>query len=190
MRVIPMDRESQLKQLEPGDAVEMFWLIDTNRAYLRQWLPWLDYNVSVEDTAGFISMTMEQHNNNQGTHYGIWHRGRLAGTLGVHKIDWLNRNTTLGYWLAAPFQGRGLMTKAVTVYMDRLIFGSWGLERLTIQAATGNARSRAIPERLGFQLEGVLRRNEFLYDHFVDHAVYSMLRSEWQARRKETAKTD
>lgn len=188
MRVIPLDNESQLKQLEPRDAAEMFRLIDSNRAYLRQWLPWVDYNVSVEDTAGFIAMKMEQHNNNQGTHYGIWHQGRLAGTLGVHRIDWFNKNTALGYWLAAPFQGRGLMTKAVAVYMDRLVFGSWGLERLAIQAATGNVRSRAIPERLGFQLEGVLRHIEFLNGRFVDHAVYSMLRSEWQARRKQWAK--
>ncbi|TGV06666.1 N-acetyltransferase, partial [Mesorhizobium sp. M00.F.Ca.ET.186.01.1.1] len=58
------------------------------------------------------------------------------------------------------------------------------LEKITIQAATGNAKSRAIPERLGFQLEGILRRNEFLYDHFVDHAVYSMLKEEWQERAR------
>lgn len=189
MRVLPMTEDSFLKQLEPGDASEMFWLIDTNRAYLRQWLPWLDYNTKVEDSAQFIAMTIDQHNNNQGTHYGIWYKGRLAGTLGVHNIDWINKKTSLGYWLGSQFQGRGLMTQAVVTYMDRLIFGSWKLERLTIQAATGNARSRAIPERLGFQLEGVMRRNEFLYDHYVDHAVYSMLRSEWLELRGGKNKT-
>lgn len=190
MRLIPMTDESFLKQLELADAAEMFRLIDTNRAYLREWLPWLDYNTKVEDTAQFIGMTISQHNNNQGTHYGIWYKGRLAGTLGVHNIDWINKKTSLGYWLGAQFQGRGLMTRAVFTYMDRLVFGSWGMERLTIQAATGNAKSRAIPERLGFQLEGVLRRNEFLYDHYVDHAVYSMLRAEWQERRERMSKSD
>lgn len=183
MRVIPMTEESYLKQLEPSDAQEMFWLTDTNRQYLREWLPWLDYTRTVEDTAGFIQMTINQHNNNQGTHYGIWYKGRLAGTLGVHNLDWINRKTSLGYWLGAQFQGHGLMTQAVVSYMDQLVFGSWGMEKLTIQAATENGKSRAIPERLGFQLEGVLRRNEFLYDHFVDHAVYSMLRSEWEEFR-------
>lgn len=179
MRVLPMTEEAFLKQLEPSDAAEMFWLTDTNRAYLREWLPWLDYTRHVEDTAHFIAMTINQHNNNQGTHYGIWYRGRMAGTLGVHNLDWINKKTSLGYWLGAQYQGRGLMSMAVETYMDRLIFGSWGMEKVTIQAATGNAKSRAIPERLGFTLEGVLRQNEFLYDHYVDHAVYSMLRSEW-----------
>ncbi|WP_309479780.1 GNAT family N-acetyltransferase [Brevibacillus agri] len=183
MRRIPINEETFLKQLELSDAAEMFWLTDTNRPYLKEWLPWLNFTKRVEDTSHFIQRTIQQHNDNQGIHYGIWHNGRLAGTLGVHNIDWINKKTAIGYWLGAQFQGKGLMTGAVAVYMDQLIFGSWGLEKVTIQAATENYRSRAIPERLGFQLEGILRRNEFLYDHFVDHAVYSMLKEEWLARR-------
>ncbi|KQL46190.1 alanine acetyltransferase [Brevibacillus choshinensis] len=183
MRRILMTENSFLKQLEPGDAGEMYWLTDSNRSYLKEWLPWLDYTRQVEDTAQFINMTINQHNNNQGTHYGIWYNGRLAGTLGVHNIDWINKKTSIGYWLGAQFQGKGLMTAAVATYVDRLIFGSWDLEKVTIQAATENYKSRSIPERLGFQQEGILRRNEFLYDHFVDHAVYSLLRSEWEEAR-------
>ncbi|WP_238933475.1 GNAT family N-acetyltransferase [Brevibacillus choshinensis] len=179
MRRIRMTENSFLKQLEPADAGEMFWLTDTNRSYLKEWLPWLDYTKKVQDTAHFINMTVNQHNNNQGTHYGIWYDGRLAGTLGVHNIDWINKKTSIGYWLGAQFQGKGLMTSAVATYIDRLIFGSWDLEKVTIQAATENHKSRSIPERLGFHLEGILRRNEFLYDHFVDHATYSLLREEW-----------
>jgi ribosomal-protein-serine acetyltransferase len=178
-----MTMEACLKQLEPADAEELFWLTDVNRAYLRQWLPWLDIVREVKDTAQFIALTIDQHKRRQGTHYGIWYKGRLAGTLGVHSIDWNNRKTSIGYWLGEQFQGKGLMTQAVAAYLDHLVFGEWNLERVAIQAATGNVKSRAIPERLGFQLEGVLRSNEFLYDHFVDHAVYSMLAAEWRGRR-------
>lgn len=183
MRRIQMTKDSLLKQLELADAEELFRLTDANRSYLKQWLPWLDYTKRVEDTAQFIRMTINQHSNNQGIHYGIWYKGRLAGTIGVHNIDWINKKTAIGYWLGEQFQGRGLMTNAVSAYMEHLIFTSWGLEKVTIQAATENDRSRAIPERLGFHLEGVLRRNEFLYDRFVDHAVYSLLRSEWEEAR-------
>jgi ribosomal-protein-serine acetyltransferase len=49
-----------------------------------------------------------------------------------------------------------------------------------IRAAVENKKSRAIPERLGFLFEGVERDGEWLYDHFVDLAVYGMLAADWR----------
>ena len=57
-------------------------------------------------------------------------------------------------------------------------FNTLKLNRIAIQCATENTRSRAIPERLGFKLEGIVREAEWLYDHYVDHALYSLLRSD------------
>jgi ribosomal-protein-serine acetyltransferase len=54
------------------------------------------------------------------------------------------------------------------------------LHRLEVRCAVANARSRAIPERLGFRLEGTIREAEWLYDRFVDHAVYGLLEAEWR----------
>ena len=53
-----------------------------------------------------------------------------------------------------------------------------GLNKIVIQYAEGNSKSRSIAERLGFKTDGVLRNNEQLYDHFVDHVVYSLLTTE------------
>ncbi|MBH0331407.1 alanine acetyltransferase [Brevibacillus brevis] len=176
---IAINEDTYLKQLELADAEELFLLTDSNRENLMEWLPWLNYTKKVEDSRQFIQATIHQYNDNRGIHYGIWYQGRLAGTVGVHTVDWINKKTSIGYWLGAQFQGKGLMTEAVATYLDVLIFGSWDLEKVTIQAATENHKSRSIPERLGFQLEGILRRNEFLYDHYVDHATYSLLKEEW-----------
>jgi ribosomal-protein-serine acetyltransferase len=182
MKRMELSQDAHLKQLEMADAEEMFRLTEENRGYLRQWLPWLDAVKRVEATENFIAMTIRQDDQRQGKHYGIWYRGRLAGTLGVHSIDWNNRKTSIGYWLAAGYQGKGLMTEAVAAYIDQLIFGDWNLNKVTIAAAVGNVKSRAIPERLGFQLEGIIRSNEWLYDHFVDHAVYGLLKAEWDVK--------
>jgi ribosomal-protein-serine acetyltransferase len=57
-------------------------------------------------------------------------------------------------------------------------FDAWQLNRITIECATDNTRSRAVAERLGFKLEGIVRQIEWLHDHFADHALYGRLRSE------------
>jgi ribosomal-protein-serine acetyltransferase len=43
----------------------------------------------------------------------------------------------------------------------------------------GNARSRAIPERLGFREEGTLREVERVGDRWLDGVIYSMLAADW-----------
>lgn len=58
-------------------------------------------------------------------------------------------------------------------------FNEWNLNRVEIRCATGNTASQSIPKALGFEEEGLLRENEWLYDHFVDHVVFSMLKRNW-----------
>jgi ribosomal-protein-serine acetyltransferase len=94
----------------------------------------------------------------------------MAGVVGYNRIDWQNRVGYIGYWLAENYQGKGLMTSSCRAVID-YGFHSLNLNRMVIAAATENHRSRAVPERLGFIHEGTLREAEWLYDHFVDHAV-------------------
>ena len=58
-------------------------------------------------------------------------------------------------------------------------FGTLKLNKIEIEAAVENYKSRAIPERLGFIHEGTIRDGEWLYDHFVDWALYGMRAAEW-----------
>ncbi len=64
------------------------------------------------------------------------------------------------------------------------------LNRVEIRCATGNDKSRAIPVRLGFREEGLLRDAEWLYDHFVDHIVYAMLSRDWAAAMARVSSTE
>lgn len=173
-----IDEDLELRLLEDRDADELFKLLDHNRKYLRQWLPWVDGTKAAADTREFIRKSLDKFARNDGFNAGLWYRGRLAGVIGYHGIDWPNRATALGYWLGEAFQGRGLMTR-VRALVDHA-FRDLGLNRVEVRCATENRRSRAIPERLGFRQEGVSRQAEWLYDRFVDLVVYGMVAEEWE----------
>ena len=66
------------------------------------------------------------------------------------------------------------MTRSCRALIDHA-FSTLGLHRVVIRCAVENHRSRAIPERLGFTLEGIERESQWLYDHFVDLAIYALL---------------
>ena len=174
----------ELRLYEEADADELFAAVDANRAHLRQWLPWLDQVKTVEDERAFIAANRQRFARENGFNAGIWHDGRLVGGVGLHYVDRLNRKTEIGYWLAASAQGKGIMTRAVRAVL-RKMFDVQKLNRVVLYAATENRRSRAVAERVGFTLEGVAREAEWLYDRFVDLAIYSMLASEWGERSRQ-----
>ena len=177
---IKIDGGIELKLLSEHDAAAMFHLINTNRIYLRQWLPWIDYTQSIEDERSFIHSTIVQYQENRSISCAIWYQGRIVGSLGYHPFDWVNRKVEIGYWLAEQFQGRGIMTKSCNALLA-YAFNELKLNKVEIRCATGNTQSCAIPERLNFKLEGIIRNAEWLYDHYVDLRLYGLLMEEWRS---------
>ena len=154
-----------LKILEEREAEQLFKLVDSNRDYLGEFLP-------------FIQSALEQFTRCDGFHCGIWYDDELVGVIGLHYLDLVNKRTSIGYYLAKHFQKKGIMT-ACTKVLIRYVFEEFDINRVEIQMSTRNPKSKAIPERLGFTQEGVLRSNERLRGEFSDSYVYSLLREEY-----------
>lgn len=173
-----IDDDIVLQLLEENHAGELFALTERSRDHLRRWLPWVDATQTVEDSRNFIVKSLEQYNRNEAMNAGIWYHGKLAGIISFARLDLHNKNAMIGFWIGKEYEGKGLMTRSCKALIEKG-FGEMGLNRIELTAALENRRSRAIPERLGFQLEGVLRQSTWLYDHFQDMAIYSLLRSEW-----------
>jgi ribosomal-protein-serine acetyltransferase len=168
-----------LRLLEESDADELFGVIDANREHLGTWMPWVAFEHEPADVLPFIRLTRKQIGENNGLQTAIVDpEGRIAGMVGFHEVDWMNRKSSIGYWLARAEQGRGTMTEAVRAYVDHAL-ATLKLNRVTIQAAVENTRSRAVPERLGFREEGVLRGVERIGDRMLDGVVYAMLAADW-----------
>jgi ribosomal-protein-serine acetyltransferase len=155
-------------------------LVDRNRQHLREWLPWVDATRSPADTRNFIEQSYLQFQQGTAINYGIRVDGNLAGVVGFHGFDRIHRVTSLGYWLAEDHCGQGIMLKCVAHCIDAA-FREEKMNRLYIRCAVKNARSRQIPIKLGLSHEGIQRQAEFLYDHFVDLDIYSVLAEEWDS---------
>ena len=104
------------------------------------------------------------------------YKDQLVGMNGFHGIS--NKWGSIGYWVAKPFCGKGIATRTSRALIN-YGFEKNNLNLIELRAATDNTSSRRVAENLGMKLDGILRQREWLYEHFVDHAVYSVLKSEW-----------
>jgi ribosomal-protein-serine acetyltransferase len=146
----------ELRLLEERHAEEIFSLLEQNRSHLQAEPTWLNDQLSLNDAKEYIRVGLERFAVNNGLRAGIWLQDNLAGIVSLHNLVWVDRKASLGYWLGASFQGQGLVTKACGILINHS-FSELKLNRLEIQCAPDNNRSRKIAERLGFTQEGVLR---------------------------------
>ncbi|MGJ3257592.1 MAG: GNAT family N-acetyltransferase [Alcanivorax sp.] len=174
-----MKPQITLEPLNPAHTLPLYVLTDANRAYLRQWLPWLDRVLSPEDTAAFIESAMAVASSGGAPNFVIIHEGALCGVAGFHEIDTVQGIGSIGYWLAEVYTGKGIVTESVRALLQ-IGFDDFDLNKIEIRCAVDNRKSRAIPERLGFTHETTLRQSEWLYSGYVDQAIYSLLVTEYR----------
>ena len=176
---IQVDDEIELRRVSMADCAQLYAAIDRNHSHLRRWLPWVTATFQESDLAEFIRQREIDNAARVSLTTNIWFQGVLCGAVGLHTIDQKDRNSSIGYWLDQAYEGRGIMTRACRAIVTEG-FREYGLHRIEIRCATGNSRSSAIARRLGFVEEGILREAEWLYDHWVDLRVFSMLEQDWK----------
>ncbi|HVF03288.1 MAG TPA: GNAT family protein [Frankiaceae bacterium] len=171
------DDEVDLELAEEHHAQVIFDLTDRSREHLGAWMPWVPATVTVADTLGFLKFVRAEYAAGRQFHANLRYRGEVVGAIGL-RINRPNLTCEMGYWIGAGHEGRGIVTRGARA-LTSAAFRDLGLNRVEIRAGTRNARSRAVPERLGFTFEGVLREHEKVGERFLDHAVYSMLAADW-----------
>ena len=172
----------EIRLFDLKDAEPAFAVVERNRAYLREWLPWVDLTTSPHDLRNFVVRVHNQFDAGRGPQCGLWVEGAFAGSIGCHPIDWPNRACSIGYWIEQRYQGKGIVTRTCESFLDYL-FDDLGLHRVTIHCGVANARSCAIPERLGFTREGMIRDGEWANDRWLDLVTWGMLEDDWRGRR-------
>jgi len=183
--ILRVDAELSLVPRCGADAVEMFALVERNRAALREWLTWIDATRTSGDMRRYAQFAYAQFEHRAAFDYALRYGGALVGAIGLHDVDWGNRCGQIGYWLAPDARGRGIVTRGARALVAEA-FGPLALHRLEIRCVTENAPSRAVAERLGFDLEGTLREAYLLHGRFRDLALYAATAS--ANRSRETAR--
>lgn len=178
---IHVDSDIYLRLATVDDAPILYHLIDRHRAYLREWLPFIDYSLSVLDTKAYLRVVTDSKNTAEEV-YVILYQKAIAGIIGFKNIDQVNRKTEIGYWLSAALQGQGIMRRSCKALLQ-YAFEELGMNRVQIKVGVGNDKSSRIPQVLGFKQEGVQRDGEYLNGHFHDLEIYSLLQREWEQQR-------
>lgn len=179
-----IDENLKLMLPQPRHAEEITAVVRENLEQLKLWMPWATDDYSIESARDFIQRNLAEFAENGSFSTGVVWDDKFIGTVGFHHLDLTNKSIQMGYWLDKKAQGKGFVTKCCRLLID-YAFDDLVLNRVQINCNIENAKSRAIPERLGFQLEGIHRQVEWLHDSFRDWAVYAMLAEDWKKVESE-----
>ncbi len=100
--------------------------------------------------------------------------GKASGGIGLHpQTDIHIKNAELGYWLAEPFWGQGIMTKAVLQMVD-YGFKNLDINRIFARPFGSNIGSQKVIEKAGFVLEGKFKDTIYKNGEYLDELIYAV----------------
>ncbi len=173
-----------LRALNENDAPAMFeYTSDPEVSLYTLWSP----HQTIEDTRAFIrGYAFENYRKKESEPFGICLKDnpeRVIGTCGGWWKSEKSRKMEVGYALARPYWGKGIMTEALTAVIDHLFRAYPTLERVEAHYKMENAGSGKVMEKCGMKFEGTIRSGIFSKDRFWDMNLYSILRAEWARSR-------
>jgi len=170
-----------LRPLTLRDAPAVWEAIEESRERLEPWLPWVSTVQTLDDERAVIVKLRNRWRLRKGLAVGIFDRttGRYLGGSGLHRINWDLRIFEIGYFIRTSAEGRGYVAETVQL-LTRCAFDRLQANRVEIYVDPRNVRSARVPERLGFVLEGTLRRVRADVDgRPADRQMFALIREDY-----------
>ena len=164
------------------DDLDAVWAYGSDAPVSRYTM--FDQHRSKDDTRAFLQSQLDNAAKGEANSWGIVLKdsGKLIGSIGFHGAHPLHARGEIGYAMAQPYWGKGLMTEAVRAVV-RCGFEQINLNRIFAGCIPEHTASRRVLEKCGFTCEGILRQNAFFKNAYQDIAMYSLLREEWERMR-------
>ena len=169
-----VDDEIILRTWTEDDVESALEIVLRNREHLQTYMQWMTPDYSIEAAKKFISDGIAHRLERKTLGLAILRKEKLVGSSGFNRLDWSARVCEIGYWIDHAEEGKGIITRACRTMID-YAFGELGMNRVEIRCSTENIRSAAVPERLGFTKEGVLRQADVLNGRAHDFCIYGLL---------------
>ena len=153
-------------------AAALHTAVASSRDHLRPWMPFADEHQNVAESHGWIVRSRALWLLRESMNYGIWSPDgdSLFGGIGVHPHRWDVPAFEIGYWLRASAEGNGYVTVAAAMLTEYLLT-QLAAQRVQIRCDARNIRSARVPQRLGYTLEGTLRRAERANDGTLEDTL-------------------
>ncbi|MEH6940017.1 GNAT family N-acetyltransferase [Bacillus sp. JJ664] len=162
--------------LQTGEGNVVNQAIKDSISELKQWLSLFQSIPTVEETEILLRNAHIDFLKRESFRYLIYLKGTndFIGTASLHGINWNISKCEIGYWINTKFSGNGYMTEAVSE-LTNLGFQLLKFRRIEIRCESKNTKSRTIPEKLGFELEGILRNDDLSADgnKLTDTCIYA-----------------
>lgn len=180
---LPLVIETPRVRLRPqveSDADALFpYVSDPELTRMVTWAP----HTEIAQTREWLAKAGEMVAAGTDMIWTIEHEGAPVGCLGLHGITWALRalrvdRAEMGYWIARPFWGKGLMTEAATA-ATRWAFETLGLHKVTIMCFEANVGSRRVIEKVGYRFLCRAEDDVWRDGRWHAHLRYELISSEW-----------
>ncbi|MEH7073268.1 GNAT family N-acetyltransferase [Neobacillus drentensis] len=162
----------------PGDGKAVYQAMQASLTELKDWMPWAHREQTADDVEANMREAHAKFLTREDLRLHIFHKetGEFIGSSGLHRINWDIPKFEIGYWIDTRYRGSGYITEA-TEAITNFAFMELKAKRVEIRCDSKNTRSRAIPERLGFTLEGILRKDGISADskELRDTCIYAKI---------------
>ncbi|HEV2582118.1 MAG TPA: GNAT family protein [Ktedonobacteraceae bacterium] len=168
-----------------SDAQALQEAVAESRDNLRPWMPFADEHQTVDESRDWIIHQIAGWLTRESLVVGFWDAAtqRYLGGSGYHVRDWEIGYYEIGYWIRVTAEGHGYVTETIRLLTD-YAFETLKANRLEIRCDELNVRSAAIPRRLGYIEEGLLRNDTITPGGDLRNTlVFSLITGEWPRER-------
>jgi len=174
---------------DPTDASKLKSAIDMSIDHLRPWMPWATLDMlPLEARVAWIRTCRGEFDLDRNYIYGVFNKdeSEVIGGTGLHARQ-SPEAREIGYWISKAHVGHGYATE-VSAALTKVAFEIDGMKRVEIHCAVDNAKSAAIPKKLGFEREAILKQRGLLVDEIAtDSMIWTLFKESYPGSMPQRA---